>query len=106
MSASKFDTAVDIVKRLPSDGPVKLSTDDKLKFYGLFKQANEGPVTTAKPTGMFAFEAKAKWEAWSKVKDLSQEQAKEEYVALLLEYLNKAEDDPEIKKFIDELQAA
>ncbi|KZP00408.1 acyl-CoA-binding protein [Calocera viscosa TUFC12733] len=102
MSTDKFDTAVDIVKRLPEDGPVKLTNDDRLQFYALFKQANEGDVKTTRP-GMFDFTGKAKWDAWKGVEGMPQEEAKEKYVALLLEFLNKGAEDEEIKKFIAEL---
>ena len=53
-----------------------------LAFYGLFKQAREGPCNTLKP-GFFDFEGKKKWQAWSDVGDISREDAKIKYIALL-----------------------
>jgi acyl-CoA-binding protein len=41
-------------------GPMTPSTDTKLRFYGLFKQAKEGRNTNDQPWAV-QFEAKAKW---------------------------------------------
>ena len=41
------------------------STDEeKLKIYGLYKQATIGDVNTDRP-GMFDLKGKAKWDAWN-----------------------------------------
>jgi diazepam-binding inhibitor (GABA receptor modulating acyl-CoA-binding protein) len=56
--------------------------DELLKLYSLFKQATVGDNETPKP-GMFDFKAKYKWEAWDKLKGLSQEEAEEQYIAFV-----------------------
>ncbi|TFK99430.1 Acbp from Moniliophthora Perniciosa [Pterulicium gracile] len=103
MSEAKFQKAVEIVKNLPKDGPVQLSTDVKLVFYKLYKQATEGDVNTARP-GMLNFEGKAKWDAWNDVKGTSKEDARAKYVEELLKAL-KANDDADSKKYVAELEA-
>jgi hypothetical protein len=40
----KFKRAVHFVQSMPKDGPVQPSNDDKLAFYGLFKQSSDGYV--------------------------------------------------------------
>lgn len=38
----KFKRAVDFVQSMPKDGPVQPTNEDKLAFYSLFKQSQEG----------------------------------------------------------------
>jgi len=57
----------------------KYSNDIKLRFYGLFKQATVGDINTKRPWG-FDMAGKAKWDAWSKEKGLSKEEAMQTYV--------------------------
>ena len=38
----------------------RISDADKLKLYGLYKQATEGPCTTSKP-GFFDMKGRSKW---------------------------------------------
>eukprot|EP00913_Durusdinium_trenchii_P022776 g21382.t1 len=54
--------------------------EDKLKLYGLYKQAKEGDNTTGAPWSI-QWETKAKWEAWEKCKGKSKETAMTEYIA-------------------------
>lgn len=79
-----FQQAVDYVKSLPKDGPVQLDNSEKLKFYGLFKQATEGDVTGTQPWAV-QMEARAKWDAWNERKGTSKADAEAAYVALLTE---------------------
>ncbi|OCF73977.1 long-chain fatty acid transporter [Kwoniella mangroviensis CBS 8886] len=101
---AQFGKAVAIVQGLPKDGPTQPSQDDKLAFYGAFKQANEGDNTGPAP-GMFDFVAKAKYKAWKALEGTSQEDAKKKYVDLLKAILQK-QDDEESKKYLAELDAA
>jgi diazepam-binding inhibitor (GABA receptor modulating acyl-CoA-binding protein) len=57
-----------------------MKNDEKLELYGLFKQGKFGDNNTDKP-GLFSFEAKAKWEAWTKKKGMSQDEAMAAYIA-------------------------
>lgn len=56
----QFQAAVEIVQKLPKDGPVSPSNNQKLEFYSLFKQATIGDVNTERP-GFFSLVEKAKW---------------------------------------------
>ena len=52
------------------DAVAALSNDEKLEFYGLFKQATVGDVNTERP-GMFDMKGKAKWDAWKAKEGMS-----------------------------------
>lgn len=54
-----------------------------LQLYSLFKQGTEGDITGEPPANPFDFVAKAKFEAWQKLKGKTKETAQEEYVALV-----------------------
>ncbi|KAH9055217.1 acyl-CoA-binding protein [Lactarius vividus] len=104
MSKGKFEKAVEIVRSLPKDGPIKPSQDDQLYFYSYYKQATEGDVNTARP-GMLDFTGKAKWDAWNERKGVSKEEAYSKYVEKLIAILEAAGTD-EAKGYIAQIQAA
>src|SRR5690349_6669676 len=56
--------------------------DTLLKLYALYKQGSEGDVKGEKP-GFFDFVGTAKYDAWSKLKGTSQDDAKKKYVELV-----------------------
>lgn len=78
----KFARAVWLVR----NGPPKLntSTEEKLNFYSLYKQATEGDVKGAQPW-LVQIEARAKWDAWAKLKGMSKEDAMQKYIELVAE---------------------
>lgn len=53
-----------------------------LKIYGLYKQATAGDNNEAKP-GFGDMVARAKWEAWNKMKGTSSDEAMRQYVELI-----------------------
>ena len=57
-----------------------LSDDDLLTLYKYYKQATVGDCTTPRP-GLFDLTGKAKWDAWSSVRGLSQKEAEVKYSA-------------------------
>ena len=67
---------------LSGNSRIRLSTDQKLQFYALFKQATLGPCDRPKP-GMLEMVEKAKWSAWKKLGRMKKEEAIAEYVRLL-----------------------
>jgi len=71
-----FMLATEYVKKLDLDD------DTKLKFYGLYKQAIEGTCTIPEPSRI-DFIAKAKWDNWKALGNMSKELAKDKYVELL-----------------------
>ena len=76
---SIFDEAA---QYLSGNSRIKLSTEQKLAFYGLFKQATMGPCNLPKP-GLLEMVEKAKWSAWKKLGRMKKEEAIAEYVRLL-----------------------
>jgi acyl-CoA-binding protein len=56
--------------------------DTLLRLYALYKQGAEGDVSGEKP-GFFDFVGTAKYEAWSKLKGTTQEDAMQQYVELV-----------------------
>lgn len=72
---ARFEQAsVDVksLSRRPSD-------NDMLSLYALYKQATEGDVAGDKP-GFFDFVARAKYEAWERLKGTSAKAAMQKYI--------------------------
>lgn len=67
---SKFETAAKEIKE-SANANVKMTDDELLQIYSLYKQGTVGDNTTDKP-GMLDFKGKAKWEAWNKLKGTKQ----------------------------------
>ncbi|SHN18323.1 acyl-CoA-binding protein [Chitinophaga sp. CF418] len=61
----------------------KPDNETLLQLYSLYKQGTEGDVNMDPPSNLFDFVAKAKYEAWQKLKGKSKEDAQQEYVALV-----------------------
>ena len=53
-----------------------------LKIYALYKQATEGDNEAKKPS-FTDMVARAKWDAWEVLKEMSQDEAKEKYIELI-----------------------
>lgn len=53
-----------------------------LKIYALYKQATEGDNESKKPS-FTDMVARAKWDAWEKLKDTTADEAKQQYVDLI-----------------------
>lgn len=74
---SEFDDASERVKKLPDQTPQVL-----LKLYGLYKQATQGDITGKRPSRL-DFRGRAKYDAWTSRKGLSNEEAMKAYVELV-----------------------
>ncbi|MGQ0737771.1 MAG: acyl-CoA-binding protein [Bacteroidota bacterium] len=61
----------------------KPSNDVLLQLYSLYKQGSIGDVNTEPPSNPFDFVNKAKYEAWTELKGKSQQDAMQEYIALV-----------------------
>ena len=55
-----------------------------LKIYALYKQGSAGDNTEKKP-GFSDMVARAKWDAWNKLKGTSQDDAMQQYIDLIAE---------------------
>uniref|UniRef100_A0A915AIG6 ACB domain-containing protein n=2 Tax=Parascaris univalens TaxID=6257 RepID=A0A915AIG6_PARUN len=64
------------------------SLEVKLKFYGLFKQGSMGDFSSKKPSAL-DFVGKAKFDAWSALKGISQVEAQKRYVHLVSSLMNE-----------------
>jgi diazepam-binding inhibitor (GABA receptor modulating acyl-CoA-binding protein) len=73
-----FDTAVAESKQLSS----RPDNNTLLLLYSLYKQATDGDVIGDEP-GMFDFVAKAKYNAWQKLKGTSAEDAMQQYIDIV-----------------------
>jgi len=76
-----FDDAMLRLKTLPEQGP-----DVLLKLYGLYKQATVGDVQGKRP-GMLDFRGQAKYDAWAEYKGLTNDAARDRYIAYVDELI-------------------
>jgi len=76
----KFKKAVWLVRNGPPNP--NAGTEEKLKFYSLYKQATEGDCNIAQPWAV-QLEARAKWDAWNELKGMSKEEAMQKYIDLV-----------------------
>ncbi|XP_041829189.1 acyl-CoA-binding domain-containing protein 4 [Melanotaenia boesemani] len=75
----RFQAAVDVIHNLPKNGSYRPSYDLMLRFYSLYKQAVCGPCTVPRP-GFWDPVGRYKWDAWSRLGQMSQEKAMAAYV--------------------------
>ena len=61
----------------------KPDNDTLLMLYSLYKQSTEGDVSGEAPTNPFDFVAKAKYNAWEKLKGKSKDATMQEYIELV-----------------------
>ncbi|XP_017980983.1 PREDICTED: acyl-CoA-binding domain-containing protein 3 isoform X1 [Theobroma cacao] len=61
---------------------LKIANDVKMQFYGLHKIATEGPCHEPQPMAL-KLSARAKWNAWKRLGNMSPEAAMEQYITLL-----------------------
>jgi acyl-CoA thioester hydrolase len=80
----KFEAA----KKRVLDLPEKPSNEKLLEIYSLGKQATVGDINIDKPA-MFDFVAAAKYNAWSKRKGMSKEEAQQKYIDLVESLFSK-----------------
>jgi diazepam-binding inhibitor (GABA receptor modulating acyl-CoA-binding protein) len=73
-----FEKAAEMAQNL-SQRP---TNEELLKLYALYKQGTEGDVTGDRPGG-FDFKGAAKYDAWSELKGLGNEEAREAYIAFV-----------------------
>lgn len=80
-----FAHALQTVRKLPRAGSARPPAADRLRLYGLYKQAMEGDVegVMARPAPAAAAELE-KWEAWAACAGLARTRAKTRYIDALL----------------------
>ncbi|WP_035565781.1 acyl-CoA-binding protein [Hymenobacter sp. IS2118] len=78
ITQEEFDAASARAQQLPS----KPSNTVLLQLYALYKQGTEGDISGDRPGG-FDFKAIAKYDAWNGLRGTSQDDARQQYVALV-----------------------
>ena len=76
--AARFEDAQKRAKELPKTP----SNDQLLELYAFYKQATTGDVTGSRP-GMLDLKGRAKFDAWTKKKSTSKDDAMTKYAALV-----------------------
>ncbi|KAF8023207.1 hypothetical protein BT93_F0650 [Corymbia citriodora subsp. variegata] len=90
--AAKYVDPANMDDRMESVG-----SDVKMQLYGLHKVATEGPCHEPQPMALMV-SARAKWNAWQRLGNMSPDLAMEQYISLLAENIP----DWEVAKTIDE----
>jgi len=93
-----FNAAVNVIKSLPKDGDYKPPPDMMLRYYANFKQATVGACNITKPWA-FDVVAKAKWDAWNNLANITKEEAMQNYVNELAQVYEKLPVTPESETF-------
>ena len=72
-----------------------LSDNDKLKIYSLFKRATVGKCSEkgGKKPWKIEFKKRSKWDAWNKLNDMSESDAKEEYINFINDLLTGTDNE-------------
>lgn len=73
-----FETACKKLETLASQQ--KLSNQNLLSLYGLYKQGMEGDCNSSRPSGFFQEKQKAKYDAWKNLQGLPRDIAKQNYI--------------------------
>lgn len=92
-----FVHALNTVKKIPKTGAARPPPQDRMRLYGLYKQAMEGDVDGVmdRPgpgSGLPADELlreQDKWDAWDSQRGLSRTEAKRRYIEALIETMHK-----------------
>lgn len=78
----EFKTAAERIK----NSNIKLSNDQQLKLYALYKETLFGPCTDEAPP-IYEITGRAKWESWKSLGDISAAAAARGYIELVNNYL-------------------
>lgn len=97
-----FVHALSTVKKIPKTGALRPPASDRLRLYGLYKQAMEGDVdgVMERPrsgSGLDGDELqreKDKWDAWNSQSGLSRTEAKRRYIEALIDTMHRYANTP------------
>lgn len=90
--------ALSTVKRIPKTGAMRPPPSERLRLYGLYKQAMEGDVdgVMERPTpaglglrGDDLQRERDKWDAWNSQRGLSKTESKRRYIETLLDTMHR-----------------
>ncbi|KAK4175938.1 acyl CoA binding protein-domain-containing protein [Triangularia setosa] len=107
-----FVHALNTVKKIPKTGASRPPPTDRMRLYGLYKQAMEGDVdgvmerptlsTISSPEELSR--EQDKWDAWKSQTGLSRTEAKRRYVEALIETMHKYASTPNALELVAELE--
>lgn len=94
-----FVHALNTVKKIPKTGASRPPPSDRLRLYGLYKQAMEGDVDGVMQRPSMGLSSvigadelqreKDKWDAWNAQRGLSRTEAKRRYIEALIETMHR-----------------
>ncbi|KAK7920673.1 hypothetical protein PG985_008695 [Apiospora marii] len=110
-----FVHALNTVKRVPKTGASRPPATDRLRLYGLYKQAMEGdvdgvmerPSAATLGSGVNSDELqreKDKWDAWNAQRGISRTEAKKRYIEALIETMHRYATTPDARELVSELE--
>ncbi|KAI1084075.1 acyl-CoA binding protein [Whalleya microplaca] len=107
-----FVHALNTVKKIPKTGASRPPPADRLRLYGLYKQAMEGDVdgVMERPQAMPGVDAdelvreRDKWDAWNAQSGLSRTEAKRRYIEALIETMHRYATTPDASELVSELE--
>ncbi|KAK3387028.1 acyl CoA binding protein-domain-containing protein [Podospora didyma] len=110
-----FVHALNTVKKIPKTGAARPPPSDRMRLYGLYKQAMEGDVdgVMERPSATTGIAGSSrdeiareqdKWDAWNSQKGISRTEAKRRYVEALIETMHKYANTPNALELVAELE--
>ncbi|SPO05739.1 related to endozepine [Cephalotrichum gorgonifer] len=108
-----FVHALSTVKRIPKTGAVRPPAAERLRLYGLYKQAMEGDVDgvmerpSATALGLRGDDLQRemdKWDAWNSQRGLAKTEAKRRYIETLIGTMHKYANTGDAKELVSELE--
>ena len=98
----QFHAAVNVIRNLPKNGAYQPSNEVMLRFYAYYKQATEGPCEQPKPA-FWEVIKKAKWDAWTRLGNMSKTEAMNNYVEELKKIVETMSYTDKVATFLDSL---
>ncbi|KAK4644464.1 hypothetical protein QC761_305030 [Podospora bellae-mahoneyi] len=107
-----FVHALATVKKIPKTGASRPPPTDRMRLYGLYKQAMEGdvdgvmerPTSSSFPNPEELSREQDKWDAWKSQTGLSRTEAKRRYVEALIETMHRYANTPNALELVSELE--
>ncbi|KAL8413784.1 hypothetical protein RB594_005141 [Gaeumannomyces avenae] len=107
-----FVHALNTIKKIPKTGATRPPPADRMRLYGLYKQAMEGDVdgVMERPTAASGIQAedlqreRDKFDAWNLQKGLSRTEAKRRYIEALIDTMHKYATTDNAMELVAELE--
>ncbi|KAL7822543.1 acyl CoA binding domain-containing protein [Trichoderma gracile] len=107
-----FVHALNTVKKIPKTGASRPPPSERLRLYGLYKQAMEGDVdgVMEMPTAGSGLppdelqKERDKWDAWNSQKGLTRTESKRRYIEALIETMHKYANTSDGRELVAELE--